>query len=221
MAAEARSVRIDVWSDVVCPFCYIGKRKLELALAETGVDARVRWHSFELDPAAPRATGPALPDLLAAKYGLSQAAAVRMLEQQQQAAADVGLTYNWRTANRGNTFDAHRLIQFAESRGQAGDLAERLFRGYFVEGTPIWDSGALRRLALEVGLDADAVDAVLRSDAFAADVRDDERRAGELGIHAVPHFVVNGRSVISGARDVAHFITVLAAESVSPPLGRL
>lgn len=206
-------MRIDVWSDVICPFCYIGKRKLELALAEAGVDAAIRWHSFELDPSAPQTLDQPLPDLLAAKYRVSRAAAVRMLEQQQRAAAEVGLAYNWRTARRGNTFDAHRLIHLADTRGRAADLVERLFHGYFVDNAPIGDHRTLHRLAVAAGLDADAVEGVLGGDAFAAAVRDDERRAGQLGIHAVPHFVVDGGRVISGARPIPDFIDVLVAEA--------
>lgn len=207
-------MRIDIWSDVICPFCYIGKRKLDMALAETGIEASIRWHSFELDPTAPQSLQRTLPDLLAEKYQVGPEQGLRLVEQQQRAAADVGLTFNWTQVRRGNTFNAHRLIQFGKTRGLADAVQERLMRGYFTEGAAIGDPAVLRRLAVDAGLDEGATDSVLAGDAFAAEVRADERRAGELGIHAVPHFVVNGRAVISGAAEVARFAEVLAAEAV-------
>ncbi|HEU0192039.1 MAG TPA: DsbA family oxidoreductase [Mycobacterium sp.] len=206
-------MRIDVWSDVVCPFCYIGKRKLERALTQTGIDAQLRWHSFELDPAAPRLITRSLADLLAAKYRFGPERAMSFLEQQQRAAEDVGLEFNWQIARRGNTFDAHRLIHLARSAGRADAVTERFFRAYFTEGAAIGDPDTLRRLAVEAGLAAGEVDSVLDGDAYAADVRADERRAGELGIHAVPHFVIDERSAISGAADVGQFVEVLRSDT--------
>lgn len=209
-------MRIDVWSDVVCPFCYIGKRALEAALAETGIDADVHWHSFELDPQATPVIPLSLVDLMAAKYGFGRDRATAFLDQQRQAADAVGLTFDYVNIKRGNTFDAHRLIHLAQERGLAGVVEERFLRAYFTEGAAIGDPAVLHRLGVEAGLDGDEVAAVLAGDAYAEDVRADERRAGELGVHAVPHFVINGRSAISGAADVSEFVRALLAESGQP-----
>lgn len=208
-AWKALGMQIDIWSDVVCPFCYVGKRKLELALTETGIRAAIEWHSFELDPTAPRSLGRSLPDLMAEKYRAGPDRALRLVEQQQHAAEEVGLEFNWSDARRGNTFDAHRLIHLGKAHGRADAVQERLMRGYFTEGAEIGNPGVLRRLAVEAGLEELEIAAVLAGDAFTEDVRADERRAGELGIHAVPHFLINGRAVISGAPTVPEFVDVL------------
>lgn len=208
-------MRIDVWSDVICPFCFIGKRKLELALAETGIRADVDWHSFELRPGIPRSFGQPLPVVMSTMYGVSVAQVLGVLTHEQHAAEHVGLEFNWRDAKPGNTFDAHRLIHLGKSQGRGDQVNERLMRAYFTDGEEIGEPEVLRRLAVEAGLDGDTVESVLGSDAFAADVRADQRRAGELGIRGVPHFVINGRSVISGARDVAVFVDALHAESAT------
>ena len=210
-------MRIDIWSDLVCPFCYVGDRTLRTALTRIGIPAQIRWRSFELDPAAPRSIGRPLAELLAEKYRFDVDAATRFLEQQQRAADQAGLVFDWRIARRGNTFDAHRLIQLAKTVELADAVTERMFRGYFAEGAAIGDPADLRRLAVEAGLAGDTVDAVLSGDTFGADVREDERRAGELGIHAVPHFVVNGRAVLSGAVGIDRFVEVLSAESARTP----
>ncbi|MBS9532221.1 DsbA family oxidoreductase [Mycobacterium sp. M1] len=207
------AVRIDTWSDVVCPFCYIGKRKLEAALTQTGVDADVHWHSFELDPHAPPVLQQPMADMLAAKYGFGRDRALAFLDQQRAAAAAVGLDFDYVNIKRGNTFNAHRLIHLGEAHGLAGAVKERFLRGYFTEGAAIGDSAVLTELAVDAGLDRAAVTAVLAGDAYADDVRADERRADELGIHAVPHFVIDGRTVISGAADVSQFVEALRAES--------
>lgn len=206
-------MRIEIWSDVVCPFCYIGKRKLEAALDETGIRADVEWHSFELDPQSAPVIEQPLADLLAAKYGFDRDRALTFLDRQRQTAAEVGLEFNYRDIKRGNTFNAHRLIHLAKTQGLSGAVQERLLRAYFTEGAQIGNPDVLTGLAVEAGLSPEAVASVLGGDAFADDVRADERRAGELGIHSVPHFVVNGRTAIFGARPVADFVDALRAES--------
>lgn len=206
-------MKIDVWSDVICPFCYIGKRKLELALEKTGIQAEVEWHSFELNPGAPRSYGVPLPDMLSRVYGLGPTQALAVLEHEEREAARVGLDFQWRIAKPGNTFDAHRLLHLAKSRGIGGQAEERFFRGYFTEGQDIGDGEVLRRLAVEVGLPPDEVDAVLSTGRFAAEVRADEQRANELGIRGVPYFVINDTTTISGARDVEEFARVLREQA--------
>ncbi|MEU6575748.1 DsbA family oxidoreductase [Streptomyces sp. NPDC046805] len=206
-------MKIDIWSDVICPFCYIGKRKLELALEKTGIEVEVKWHSFELNPDAPRSYGVPLPDMLSRMYGLSPAQALAVLEQEQREAARVGLDFRWRIAKPGNTFDAHRLLHLADSKGLGDQAEERFSRGYFTEGQDIGDPEALRRMAVESGLAAEDVDAVLSGDRFAAEVRADEHEAHELGIRGVPYFVINGHTTISGARDVEEFERVLREQA--------
>ena len=215
--ASSMTMRIAIWSDVVCPFCYIGKRRLETALGQSGVGAVIEWHSFELDPAAPRSLGQTLPQLMSAKYRVDAEGGLRMIEQQQRAAEAAGLEFNWRDARRGNTFDAHRLIQLGTARGCADAVQERLMRAYFTEGAAIGDRDALARLAVEAGLDAAEARSLLAGDAFAAEVRADERRAGELGIGAVPHFVIDDHAVISGAASVDEFSRVLLAAAARSP----
>jgi predicted DsbA family dithiol-disulfide isomerase len=209
-------MRVAIWTDVICPFCYIGKHNLEAALAQTGVAAVIDWRSFELDPTAPRSLGQSLPELMAAKYRVDAERGLHMVQQQQRAAAEAGLEFNWREARRGNTFDAHRLIHLGAERGCADAVQERFMRAYFTEGAAIGDPDVLLRLAVEAGLDSNDAAAALAGDAFAADVRADERRAAELGVGAVPHFVVNDHSVISGAVSVGELVRVLADETARP-----
>ena len=217
-------MKIDIWSDVICPFCYIGKRKLEVALEETGIEAAIEWHSFELDPAAPRSFGEALPEVLQKMYGFTREQALGMLMHEELEARRMGLDFQWRSAKPGNTFDAHRLIHLAkqhEQQGMGGKLKERLLLAYFTEGQDIGDQQVLRGLALEVGLGAEEVDAVLASDRFESEVRADEEEARQRGIKGVPYYVINGQATVPGARDVAEFVRVLRDQQavIAPQAG--
>ena len=205
------SLNIDIWSDVVCPFCYIGKRHLELALQEFehADDVRITWHSFELDPDTKAKPGVDLIELIAAKYGASREQAEAQHQQMAAQAAAVGLDFNWRDAVPGNTFDAHRLIQLAATQDLADAAEERFKKAYFSEGVNVEDHTELRRLALEVGLYAADVDRVLGSDEFADAVRADEAQAAELGVRGVPFFVLDSKYGISGAQPVEAFSQVL------------
>lgn len=213
-------MKIEVWSDVICPFCYIGKRKLEAALKQLGLEPEIRWRSFELNPGAPQSYGFSLPELLRRMYGLSPERAQAMLFYEEGEARKMGIDFNWRQAKPGNTFDAHRLLQLARQKGISG-LAERLFHAYFTEGREIGDPDTLRSAALDAGLDARDVEAVLAGDLFADEVRADERKAEELGIHGVPHFIFNNQAVISGAREVSAFVSVLGAEAAAEGAGAI
>ena len=195
-------MRIEIWSDVVCPWCYIGKRRFETALAgyERADEVEIVWRSFELDPDAPRTRTEPPAERLAQKYGMT-------VEQAQQAQARVtavaaaeGLEYRLADARSGNSFDAHRLLQLAGERGLQPELKERLLRAYFSEGEAIGEPDVLERLAVEVGLDGAEVAALLAGDRFADDVRADERRARLLGIHGVPFFVIDERVGVEGAQ---------------------
>jgi len=204
-------MKIDIWSDVVCPFCYIGKRRLEAALAEFPHrdDVEVAWHSFELDPTAEAAPAGSLPDRLAKKYGMSREQAVASQENLSANAATVGLDFQWGKAKPGNTFDAHRLIHLAGASGLADAAKERLLRAYFTEGRPIGDRATLVELATEVGLDPAVVRQVLESQDYAEAVRADEEQARAYGINGVPFFVLDGRYGISGAQPTEVFTEAL------------
>lgn len=199
---------IEIWSDVVCPWCYIGKRRFEAALAQFAHrDAvAVVWRSFELDPQAPRVVEGSLNEMLAGKLGVSTAEAAEMNQRVTGLAAAEGLEYRLDRARPGNSFDAHRLIHLAAAHGRQADAKERLLRAYFTEGLPIGDHDTLAALGAELGLPGDEVRAMLAGDAYAADVRADERRAAGFGIGGVPFFVFGERYGISGAQPAALFL---------------
>lgn len=201
-------MQIEIWSDVICPWCYIGKRRFEMALAkfEHRESVQVTWRSFELDPNAPRRHPGTLEELLARKYSASPQEAAAMNERVTTIAKEVGLEYLLADAHPGNTFDAHRLLHFAAAR-QSGDLAtERIMHAYFCEGLAVGDRTALARLAPEFGIAENEALAMLESDAYSGDVRADEARAAELRITGVPFFVLNGRTGIAGAQAVEVFV---------------
>ena len=193
---------IEIWSDVVCPWCYVGKRNLEAALAEFdhADQVDVEWRSYELDLTTPKRVELSMDEVLARKYGMSTEQAVAANRQMTELAAKVGLEYHLDQVQIGNTFDAHRLIHLAAGSGKAGELKERLLRAYFTEGQAIGDPAVLAGLAAEVGLDPVRVSAVLDGDEFAAEVRADEARAMELGSTGVPFFVFDERLGIPGAQ---------------------
>lgn len=204
-------MQIEVWSDVICPWCYIGKRKLEIALSKFPhwENVQVVWRSFELDTAAARNPSGTLNEMLAAKYDVTLQEAEAMNARVTQAAREVGLEYHLERARPGNTFDAHRLLHFAASR-QLGDVAsERLMRGYFSESLPVGDIDALARLAPEFGIPEQEARSVLESDAYEIAVRADEARAADFGISGVPCFVIDESIVIAGAQPVEVFADTL------------
>ena len=192
---------VEIWSDIACPWCYIGKRRFEAALAqfEHRDDVRVTWRSFELDPSAPREREGDGATRLAEKYGMPVERAREMQRQVTDAAAGEGLDFHLDIQRSGATFDGHRVIHLAAERGLQDAMKERLMHAYFTEGQLMSDQDTLVRLAVEVGLDEDEVRATLASDRFAAEVRGDERLAGQFGISAVPTFVVDRALGASGA----------------------
>ena len=207
----APCVLIEIWSDVVCPWCYIGKRNLEAALADFAHadEVEVRWRAFELDPQAPAAREGDYAGRLARKYGTGRGEAQAMIDRMTATAAEVGLDFRFDRARPGNTFDAHRLLHLAAERGVQDDLKERFLLATFTEGEPISDHGTLARLAAQVGLDADEVVAVLAGDAYVAEVRADERLAAQLDVTGVPFFVVDGRYALPGAQPPDLLLRVL------------
>ena len=208
-------MKVEIWSDVVCPWCYIGKRRFEAALARFPHREQVEvvWRSFELDPHAEsvRAAGegPDHADLLAEKYAMSRARAEAAIGSVTQAAAGEGLDFHLDVSLRSNTFDAHRLIHLAAARGLQGAVKERLMRAYFSEGAPVGDRDTLVRLAAEAGLDAADVEKVLDTDEHAEAVRADEAEARALGITGVPFFVVDRSYGVSGAQPADQLLAVL------------
>jgi len=202
---------VEIWSDVVCPWCYIGKRRFEAALAQFPHrdDVTVRYRSFELDPTAERSSEGGSPEALAAKYGMSVEQARAMREQITTLAAEDGLEYHLDATRGGNTLAAHRLLHLAEAHGLQEPAKERLMRAYFTEGEPIGDDETLVRLLAEVGVDADEARAVLASDRYVAEVREDEDLARRMGINGVPFFVLGRRYGVSGAQPAAALLEAL------------
>ena len=195
-------MRVEIWSDVVCPWCYIGKRHFEQALEafEHRDEVEVTWRAFELDPGHPRSYDGDLTQALADKYGTSREQAKAMIDGMSERAASVGLSYDLHRAVPANTFDAHRLIHLAAARGLQDVAEERLFTAYMTEGADVGDHATLVRLAGEIGLDAAEAEAVLAGGEYGDAVREDERRAGQIGVTGVPFFVIDGAFAISGAQ---------------------
>ena len=204
-------MQIEVWSDVVCPWCYIGKRRLEMALAKFPhwESVQVIWRSFELDRDSPRHQPGTLEEMLSRKYAVSPQQAAAMNAQVTEVAKEVGLDYRLAEAHPGNTFDAHRLIHFAESRQLGDGAAERLMHAYFSESLAVGDRAALARLAPEFNISEKEALAMLESEAYSDEVRADEARAAEFGITVVPYFVIDESIGISGAQPVEVFSTAL------------
>ncbi|MGI8946446.1 MAG: DsbA family oxidoreductase [Ornithinimicrobium sp.] len=213
-------LNIEVWSDVVCPWCYIGKRRLESALTQIGgEDIPVVWRAFQLDPSAPRpgepGHGQGVAEHLGHKYGGGLAAGQAMSEQMTQVAAEEGLDFHLEDAGRGNTVDAHRLLHLAaelESKGSAGlqdRVKERFLLAYFTQGHDISDPAVLQTLATEAGLPAARVEGVLAADDYAHDVAAEQAQAQAYGASGVPFTVIDGRYGVSGAQPVEVFVDAI------------
>ena len=209
-------MKIEIWSDVVCPWCYIGKRHLESALAtlsaedpELAAEIVVEWRSFELDPTAPTDEPIDLATMLAEKYGTTRDGALSMMANVSEVAAQAGLDYRFDLTTRSNSFDAHRLIHFAAEHGRQGEMKERLLAAYFCEGARLSDRTTLATLAAEVGLAPDEVSTMLAGETFSTEVRSDERRARELGISGVPFFLVDGVAGVSGAQPPERLVQMI------------
>lgn len=195
-------LRVAVWSDIACPWCWVGKRHLEAAIARLPHAVSVEWRAFELDRGAPRSL-PEDVDLverLAKKYRASRAQAQAMIDRMTGVGASAGLELRFDRVRPVNTFDAHRLLAWARGRGRQGELKERLFRAYMHEGRSVADHEELVAIAETAGLDDEGARAVLLSDAHAAEVRADEARARELGVTGVPFFVIGERYAVPGAQ---------------------
>jgi predicted DsbA family dithiol-disulfide isomerase len=204
-------MRVEIWSDIVCPWCFVGKRRFEAALArfDHRDEVEVVWRSFELDPGAPVEREGRYTARLAAKYGISESAAEEMVERMTRAGDDAGADIRFDRARPGNTFDAHRLIHLALERGVQDEVKERLLAATFTDGRPIGRPETLVEVAVEAGLDGEEVRAMLAGDRFADQVRADERQARALGITAVPFFVIDRAYGVPGAQPADVLLDVL------------
>ncbi|MED1470188.1 DsbA family oxidoreductase [Bacillus salipaludis] len=201
-------MKIEVWSDFVCPFCYIGKRHLEEALAQfpNRDQVEVEFKSFELDPNSPKYSGESIHEVLAGKYRMSLEQAKQANQGVGQQAANVGLKYDFDAMKPTNTFDAHRLAKFAKEHGKETEVTEKLLHAYFTEGKNIGDYETLADIAAAAGLDRQETLNVLQDQtSYANDVRIDESIAQQYGISGVPYFVINQKYAISGAQPIAAF----------------
>ena len=193
-------MKIEIWSDYACPFCYIGEKRLEKAIAGIpGVE--VIFKSFELDPNASREVISGTVDRFAEKYGLTLDEAADRIEQISRMGRAEGIDFRYAETRYTNTFDALRLTKFAQEKGHA-EIIGKLFDAYFTKNLELADFDVLKKIAAECGLDTAEVDAVLNSDRYAAEVRADEMEAARLGVHGVPFFVIGGKYGLSGAQPV-------------------
>jgi predicted DsbA family dithiol-disulfide isomerase len=212
--STAPPLAVDVVSDVVCPWCYIGKRKLERALEELarrepGLELVVRWHPFELNPDLP-AQGIPRRDYLRAKFGSERTDEI--YARVRSVGESVGIDFAFeRILRQPNTRDAHRLVAWTQDRGDAAPMVEALFRAYFVDGRSLADRGELAAIAEGAGAEGAAAQALLESDRFGAQVDAELREARDAGIGAVPFFIFNGRAAVSGAHDPPTLLEAIAA----------
>jgi predicted DsbA family dithiol-disulfide isomerase len=204
-------VEVEIWSDIACPWCFIGKRRFEAAIAqfEHADEVNVTWRSFELDPMAPAEIEGDATELLARKYRTTVEQARAMQKRVADAAAGDGLDYHLERARLGSTLDAHRVVHLAAEHGLQDEMKERLLRARLCEGRLVSDRETLMELAAEVGLPPNEVSDTLTGERFTAEVRDDERTARQLGITGVPMFVVDRAIGASGAQPPELLLSLL------------
>lgn len=204
-------MKVEIWSDIACPWCYIGKTRFEKALSayEHAGEVEVVWRSFELQPDAPRQSPGTTATHLMDKYGRSHDEVLGMMERVSEVAASEGLEFHLERGVAANTFDAHRLVHYGASVGKGEAVMRRLMRAYQSDGEDLSDHGTLARLAVEAGLDASGARDVLAGDAFSDAVRSDERRARSLGVDGVPFFVFDEVHGVSGAQPMEFFLSAL------------
>ncbi|MEP6626844.1 MAG: DsbA family oxidoreductase [Ginsengibacter sp.] len=204
-------MNINIWSDVRCPFCYIGKRKFEMALEKFPHKDKVNvsWQSFELDPNLETRTDVNAIDYISNVKGISREDAEGMHLHVTQVAKEVGLDFSFDKAVVANSFNAHRLIQFAKVHQKGNEVEEALFKAHFIEGKNIDDTHTLVAIGMSIGLEEKEVREVLASDAYSKEVKSDERQAQKMGIGGVPFFVLNNKYGVSGAQSPETFLEVL------------
>jgi predicted DsbA family dithiol-disulfide isomerase len=204
-------MRIDIWSDLVCPWCYVGKRRFEKALVQLDdPDGMVIVHrSFQLNPAAPRQVTSSRREMLIRKYSLSSSQVTDMDARMTETAAAEDLDFHLEDTVTGNTLDAHRLVHLAREHGLQDAMVERFYRAYFTEQRSLFDTVSLLDLAVDAGLDRAEAEVVLQTDRYADAVASDIETARRLGVNGVPFFVIDGRYGISGAQPPEMFVDVL------------
>jgi predicted DsbA family dithiol-disulfide isomerase len=196
-------MKVDIWSDVRCPFCYIGKRKFEKALEKFSHknEIEVNWHSFELDPSLKTDQSVNALEHISEIKGISKTQAEGMFSHVTQVAKEVGLDFDFEKNVVANSFNAHRLIQLAKTKGLANEAEEALFKGHFIEGKNIDDEETLIQTGISIGLDEKDVKEIFSSDVFAEEVKRDEMQAQSFGIRGVPFFILNNKYAVSGAQS--------------------
>ncbi|GAA1629227.1 DsbA family oxidoreductase [Leucobacter chromiireducens] len=202
-------IPVDIWSDIACPFCYIGKRKLEAAISSTGIPVEITYHSFELDPHATDEAPGAHTEKLAQKMGVTPQHAEEMGQRVVDAAAQVGITMDYSRVQGPRTRTAHQLLHYAKQHGLQAEMKERLMSAYFTDGMHVGDIEQLADLAAEVGLDRSDVVRSLTADEHLAAVEADVQQAQNYGIQGVPFFVLDGKYAISGAQEPETFARAL------------
>lgn len=215
-------MKIEIWSDVVCPFCYIGKRHLEIALRDSDMlsDVDIEWKSFQLDPGADAYVGMHLHDYLSKSKGITLEQAQQMSAGVEERGSAVGIDFKFDNAIVANTRLAHHLLHFAKAKGIQYEMKERLFKAYFIEGKDMNSKDVLLELAVEMGLDSDGAFSFIGSDEADQHFREDLGWAQQFGIRGVPFFVFNRKYALSGAQPISTFIEVLEkvkSEEVDQP----
>lgn len=205
------NMEVKIWSDVRCPFCYIGKHNFEKALEqfEHKDKIKVTWKSFELDPTIKTRTGLSELDYLAKVKGMGKAQVEQMFEHIKTSAKDTGIEFNFEDAVVANSFNAHRVMQFAKTKGKGNDIEEAMFKAHFTDGLNIDDNEELVQIAASVGLDKKEVEEVVNSDQFADKVTEDIATAQQIGVRGVPFFVLNDKYAVSGAQPTDSFLQAL------------
>lgn len=204
-------LKVQIWSDIMCPFCYIGKRRIEeaLILFEHKDAVAIEWKSFQLDATFKASADDNMVDHLAEKYGKEKDWAQGMLDNMTQNAKNAGLDFHFEKAILANSFNAHRLLHLAKKYQLANDLEELLFKAYLTEGKNINDNSTLKELGVSVGLNAVEIDEVLNSDAYGNDVKKDIQNANAIGVQGVPFFVFDNKYAVSGAQPATAFLEIL------------
>jgi predicted DsbA family dithiol-disulfide isomerase len=209
---KSNKMKVEIWSDIVCPFCYIGKRHFEAALKsfENTADIEIVWKSYQLDPEMPKQPiKQNVYEYLASRKGISVDQSKAMHDNVVNMASNAGLNYNFDKAVVANSFDAHRLIQLAKTLNLGDQAEELLFKAYFIEGKDIADHTILMNLGKEIGIDEEKLKTMLQSDEFSNRVETDIYEAAQVGVSGVPFFVIDNRFAISGAQPVSVFLQTL------------
>lgn len=204
-------VTVDIWSDVVCPFCFVGKKKIEKAIAELDASENVKvvWHSFQLDPSFPIGESMSTTEYLVKRKGYPADQVVVMQHQLESVGSQYGINFQFDKAKSFNTGNVHRLLQWAKKENKSDELKEQLMIAYFTEGTDLNDTSEVLSIIEKTGLDSSLAKAVLSGTDFQQEVENDVAKARELGIRGVPYFLINGTQVISGAQDDKVFVKTL------------